>query len=321
MNDHHHNCKHDQETQAQSHSHDHHHHHHAPKNYNNAFIIGIALNFIFVIVEAVYGFFSHSLALMADAGHNLSDVAGLLLAWGAFWLVRKKPNTQFTFGLRKSTIFSALLNSIILLMAVGIIFWEAIHRLFSPNIIESKTVMIVAGIGILVNAMTALLFFKDKDDDMNIKGAYLHMAADALISLGVVISALIISYTSWYWLDPIISIVISLIIIYGTWDLLVGSLKLSMDAVPEGINPLEVKKYLESLEYVTDVHDLHIWGLSTTETALSVHLTVKNNIIDNKNLVQINEHLKKHFKIHHPTIQIEIFDENFECHLKPEDVV
>ncbi len=321
MNDHHHNCKHDQETQAQSHSHDHHHHHHAPKNYNNAFIIGIALNFIFVIVEAVYGFFSHSLALMADAGHNLSDVAGLLLAWGAFWLVRKKPNTQFTFGLRKSTIFSALLNSIILLMAVGIIIWEAIHRLFSPNIIESKTVMIVAGIGILVNAMTALLFFKDKDDDMNIKGAYLHMAADALISLGVVISALIISYTSWYWLDPIISIVISLIIIYGTWDLLVGSLKLSMDAVPEGINPLEVKKYLESLEYVTDVHDLHIWGLSTTETALSVHLTVKNNIIDNKNLVQINEHLKKHFKIHHPTIQIEIFDENFECHLKPEDVV
>lgn len=307
MSDHHHHCNHD--------------HHHTPKNYNNAFIIGITLNFIFVCVEAIYGYFSHSLALMADAGHNLSDVAGLFMAWGAFWLVGKKPTSQFTFGLRKSTIFSALFNSLFLLMAVGIIIWEAVHRILSPNIVESKIVMIVAAIGIGINALTALLFFKDKDHDMNIKGAYLHMAADALISLGVVVSAAIISYTSWFWLDPVISILISLIIIYGTWDLLRGSLKLSMDAVPEGINPLEVKKYLESIEDVADVHDMHIWGLSTTETALSVHLTVKKDSLDNKKLVQISEYLKKHFKINHPTIQIELYDHNFECHLKPEDVI
>lgn len=312
MNDHHHNhhC-----------NHNHHHHHHAPKNYNNAFIIGISLNFIFVCIEALYGYFSHSLALMADAGHNLSDVAGLLLAWGAFWLVGRKPTSKFTFGLRKSTILSALFNSLFLLMAVGIIIWEAVHRILSPDIIEAKTVIIVAAIGIVINTLTALLFFKDKDDDMNIKGAYLHMAADALISLGVVVSAVVISYTSWFWLDPVVSIIIALIIIYGTWDLLKGSIKLSMDAVPEEINPKEVKKYLESIEDVTDVHDMHIWGLSTTETALSVHLTVKNNLLDNKKLVQISEYLKKNFKINHPTIQIELYDKDFECHLKPEDVI
>jgi len=313
MNHHHHHCEHDHK-----HSHQ---HNHGPKDYNTAFILGISLNFTFVCIEAFYGYWSHSLALVADAGHNLSDVIGLTMAWAAFWLVSKKPTSKFTFGLRKSTILSALFNSLFLLIAVGIIIWEAIHRIMLPNIVESKTVMIVAALGIVINTLTALLFFKDKDHDMNIKGAYLHMAADALISLGVVISAIVISYTSWYWLDPVVSILISLIIIYGTWDLFKGSIKLSMDAVPESINPFEVKKYLESIEDVVDVHDLHIWGLSTTDIALSVHLTVKNNSLNNSRLVQISKYLSEHFKINHPAIQIELHDKNFECHLKSDDVI
>ncbi len=301
--------------------HHHGHHHHAPKNYNKAFTIGVGLNFIFVCVEAFYGYWSHSLALMADAGHNLSDVAGLLVAWIAFWLAGKKPTEKYTFGLKKSSILSALFNAVFLLIAVGIITWEAVHRIFRPDVIESKTVMIVAAIGIVINGLTALLFFRDKDDDLNIRGAYLHMAADALISLGVVISAVIISYTSWFWLDPVVSLIISLVIIYGTWDLLRHSVNLSMDAVPEEIDLPEVKKYLSSLEDVCDVHDLHIWAMSTTENALSAHLTVKKNTLDNKKLAMISSHLKKNFKIHHPTIQIELYDEHFECHLKPEDVI
>jgi cobalt-zinc-cadmium efflux system protein len=314
------NCDHDH-GHTHVHNHGHHHDHHTPKNYNAAFIIGISLNFFFVCVEAVYGYFSHSLALMADAGHNLSDVAGLLLAWGAFWLAQKKPTSKYTFGLRKSSILSALFNSIFLLIAVGIIIWEAFHRLWNPNPVNSQIVIIVASIGIFINGATALLFFKDKNDDLNIRGAYLHMAADALISLGVVIGAVIISYTSWLWLDPLLSIFISIVIIYGTWDLLKNSISLSMDAVPDGIDSLEVKKFLESIEDVCEVHDLHIWAMSTTETALSVHITVQRNHLDNQKLIHINKYLKKHFKINHPTIQVEHFDEKFECHLKPEEVI
>lgn len=302
--------------------HDHHdHHHHGPKNYNRAFALGISLNIIFVIIEAIYGFYANSLALMADAGHNLSDVAGLVIAWGAFWLASKKPTARFTFGLRKSSIISALFNSIFLLVAVGIILREAVYRLITPNIVEPKTVMIVAFIGIIINTLTALLFFKDKHDDINIRGAYLHMAADALISLGVVLSAALISWTSWQWLDPVTSILISLIIIYGTWGLLRDSIRLSMDAVPEDIDPLAVKKYLETLPDVKEVHDLHIWAMSTTETALSVHLTVNSNSMENSMLQEISSHLHHKFKIHHPTIQVERYDQNFECHFKSEDVL
>ena len=324
--DHHKNCNHDHHSllhkpHDHDHSHSHHGHHHAPKNYNRAFFIGIALNSIFVIIEGLYGYLSHSLALMADAGHNLSDVAGLIIAWGAFWLTSKKPTAKYTFGLRKSSILSALINAIFLMIAVGIIIWEAIHRLWNPTNIESSTVMIVAGIGIVINTITALLFFKDKDDDINLRGAYLHMAADALISLGVVIAALVIHFTKWNWLDPIISIVISLIIIYGTWDLLKDSLRLSMDAVPSGIDPAAVKKYLESIEDVVEVHDLHIWAMSTTETAMMVHLSMKNSVVNNQKLANIGQNLKKQFKIHHSTIQVELYDEKFHCHLKPSDIV
>lgn len=313
---HHHHHDHDHD-----HGHAHGHHHHGPKNYNKAFIIGIALNVLFVVIEGFYGFWSSSLALIADAGHNLSDVAGLIMAWGAFWLAGKKPTVKFTFGLRKSSILAALFNAVFLLLAVGIILWEAVQRLMNPNVIESKTVMIVAGIGIVINTLTALLFFKDKEDDINLKGAYLHMAADALISLGVVISAVIISYSGLYWIDPFVSIVISLIIIYGTWDLLKQSVRLSMDAVPADIDPVAVKTYLEKIEDVREVHDLHIWAMSTTETALTAHLTMNKMSIDNKKLVEISGHLKKSFSIHHPTLQLELYEENFECHLKPEDVL
>ena len=307
----HHKCNHD-------HSND---HHHVPKNYNSAFVLGISLNSLFVLIEGLYGYFSNSLALMADAGHNLSDVAGLLIAWGAIWLATKKPTSRYTFGLRKSSILSALFNSLFLMCAVGIIIWEALHRIWYPSAINHKAVIIVASIGIVINSLTALLFFRNKEDDINIKGAYLHMAADALISLGVVASGIIISYTSWYWLDPLMSIFISIIIIYGTWGLLKTSLKLSIDAVPINIDPLAVKKYLESIADVHEVHDLHIWAMSSSETALSVHLTMKTNSIGNKNLADISSYLNSHFNIHHPTIQIELFDENFECHLKSEDVL
>lgn len=305
----HHNCK-----------HSHHHGHHTPTNYNHTFIFGITLNFTFVIIEALYGYFSNSLALMADAGHNLSDVAGLFMAWGAYWLSSKKPTHNFTFGLRKSSIFSALFNALFLMAAIGIIIWEAFHRLWNPNIINHKIVIIVASIGIIINAFTALLFFKKREDDINIKGAYLHMAADALISVGVVISGIIISYTSWNWFDPFMSILISLVIIYVTWDLLKQSMRLSLDAVPSAINPHTVKKYLENIENVVDVHDLHIWAMSTTETALSVHLTVQN-YLENATIVNIASYLNNNFKIHHPTIQVELYEENFQCLLKPDDVL
>lgn len=304
--------------------HDHHHchhDHHTPKNHNLPFFFGITLNFLFVCIEFVYGHMSGSLALIADAGHNLSDVAGLILAWAALWFSQKKPSRKFTFGLRKSSILAALFNSLFLLVAVGIIMWEAIHRFKNPGPIQSQTVMIVAGIGLIINALTALFFFKDKDHDLNIKGAFLHMLADALISLGVLISGLIISLTAWNWLDPLMSLLISLIIIYGTWDLLKHSFSMSLDAVPEGIDPNQVKRYLESLENVSDVHDLHIWAMSTTETALTVHLTLKSNTLDNHWLQEISKHLKSHFKIHHPTIQLELFDLNYDCHFKPEDIV
>jgi cobalt-zinc-cadmium efflux system protein len=312
----HHQCS------ADHHEHQHdHHHHHAPQNFNFAFMVGISLNFIFVVIEATYGYLSNSLALTADAGHNLSDVAGLLVAWGAIWLTSKKPTSRYTFGLRKSSILSALFNALLLMIAIGIIIWEALHRLWNPSLVDHKTMIIVASIGIFINSITALLFFKGKDEDINISGAYLHMAADALISLGVVISGVIISYTSWYWLDPLVSIIISFVIIYGTWDLLKNSMHLSMDAVPQNIDPSAVRKYLESIDDVIDVHDLHIWAMSSTETALSAHLTIKKNSLENNQMLEITNHLKNKFKILHSTIQTELYDENFQCHLKPEDVV
>lgn len=309
-------CSHDH-----SHSHIHSHHHHGPKNYNSIFFFGITLNLLFVGAEAVYGILSNSMSLVADAGHNFSDVIGLVLAWGAFWLAKRKPTATFTYGLRKSSILSALLNAVILLVAVGAIMWEALHRFFNPVEVQSSTVIVVAAIGIVINLGTALLFLKDREHDINIRGAFLHMAADALISLGVVIAAVVIRFTNWEWLDPATSLLISIIIIVSTWDLLKESVKMSMDAVPRGIDPEKVKNYLINVDGVSEVHDLHIWAMSTTENALTAHLVIQSADSQNKILKKIITELKSNFKINHPTIQLEISDQSFICDLKPDEVV
>ncbi|MDP4197070.1 MAG: cation diffusion facilitator family transporter, partial [Bacteroidota bacterium] len=251
-------------------------HSHNTVSYSKAFGYGIALNIIYTGIEVVYGLAIHSMALIADAGHNLSDVLGLLLAFGASFLANTSPTQTHTYGLRKSTILAALFNALILLIAIGAITVESIRKFTSPDPVQGSVMMIVAGIGIAVNAATALLFIRGKEKDINIKGAFLHMAADAGVSLGVVIAGLMITITGWLWLDPVISLVIVLVVTISTWSLLRDSLHLSMDAVPRNIDIEKVRSYLLSLPGVTDVHDLHIWAMSTTETALTAHLIKEN---------------------------------------------
>ncbi len=275
------------------------------KNYNKAFGYGIALNVFYIIVEVIFGLSIHSMALIADAGHNLSDVLGLLLAWGAAYLAKTAATNNRTYGLRKSTILAALFNAIILLIAVGAITIESIRKIIQPEPIGGTTMMIVAGIGVVVNTLTALLFMKGRESDINIKGAFLHMAADAGVSLGVVAAGLLINLTGFYLLDPIISLVIVLVITAGTWSLLRDSFHLSMDAVPKNINFNEVKKYLESLEGVKEVHDLHIWAMSTTETALTAHFLIPDEQKDDRFLENVCKQLHSKFGIGHSTIQIE----------------
>jgi cobalt-zinc-cadmium efflux system protein len=298
----------------------HHDHSHAPQDFTSAFAIGIALNTAFVLIEAAFGYFAHSLALMADAGHNFGDVAGLILAWGAIWLSKRKPSAQYTYGFRSSSILAALFNALILLVAIGGIGWEAIMRLSSPAEVAGNTIMIVAGIGIVINAATALLFASGRKGDLNIRGAYLHMAADALVSAGVVIAGVVISFTHWNWLDPIVSLVISAVILVGTWGLLKDSFKLAIAAVPEGIDPKKVSAHLEMLPGVRDIHDLHIWAMSTTETALTVHLVLPNGHPGDEFLHDVAHELEKTFGIHHVTIQIELGN-SVACHLESDHVV
>lgn len=280
-------------------------HNHKVENYNRVFAIGIILNTIFVVVEASYGIVSGSLALLADAGHNLSDVLSLLIAWGATFLAKKAVTTNRTYGFRKVTIMASTISAILLLVALGGITWEAIGRFSNPQPIESSTLIIVAAIGVVINTITALLFMSGQKHDLNIKAAFLHMAADAAISLGVVIAGLLIMQTNWFIIDPIISIIIVIIILIGTWSLLRDSVNLLIDAVPDGIDITAIKEYLSSLKSVNEIHDLHIWALSTTETALTVHLVVTENLIRNDFLEQIQKHLHDHFDIEHATIQIE----------------
>ncbi len=303
------------------HDHDHHSHHHGPANYTKAFAIGITLNFVFVIIEAGYGYTSHSLALMADAGHNLSDVLGLLLAWGATYLATKKPSRKFTYGFRSSSILAALANAVFLLIAVGGIAWEAIQRFGEPHPVGATTVMAVAGIGILINGVTALLFMSGRKSDLNLKGAYLHMLSDAIVSAGVVVAGLVISFTGLNWIDPVVSLVISLVIVWGTWGLLRDSAKLALNAVPDSINGEEVFSYLKNLKDVTEVHDLHIWAMSTTETALTAHLIMKAGHPGDKFLKNLSHHLEHDFGINHPTVQIELADDGSPCELAPDEVV
>jgi len=294
-------------------SHDHTHHHHEINNYNRSFSIGIALNIIFVIIEVIYGLAADSLALIADAGHNLSDVMSLLLAWGAYYLSKKHPTKKRTYGLRKVTIMASLLSAVLLFVALGGIAWEALERLSSPKPVEGFIIIIVAAIGVLINTATALLFVKGQKHDLNIRAAYLHMAADAAISLGVVIAGVAILITGWLWLDPLISLFIVIVILLSTWGLLRNSIDLSIDAVPDEIELSEVKEYLLNLTNVSDLHDLHIWALSTTENALTVHLVTTDTLIYNHFIQEIQEHLHHHFNIGHVTIQIEKEENGFHC--------
>jgi cobalt-zinc-cadmium efflux system protein len=294
---------HDHDTHDQGHSHA--HHHTLPTNHNRSFTIAVILNAVFVVVEFTYGFLANSTALMADAGHNLSDVLGLLLAWSAAILARKAPSARYTYGLRNSSILAALANAMLLLIACGAIALEAIQRFAEPPAVAGMTVTLVAGVGILVNTISALLFMRGSKNDVNIRGAYLHMAADAAVSFGVAIAGLAMIFTGWYWLDPVMSLIIVVVIVVASWGLLRESLQLALNAVPANIDPQKVDAFLRQTPGVSDIHDLHIWGLSTTESALTVHLVMPDGYPGDAVLNQLSDELKARFKIHHSTLQFE----------------
>ncbi len=313
---------HHQHKHAHDHAHDHHAGHSHAVNFDKAFAIGITLNIIFVCIEAGYGFFSNSLALLADAGHNLSDVLGLIIAWVASRLVQRKPSNTFTFGFLSTSILAALANAVFLLIAIGGIIWEAIERFRSPQPVAGMIVISVAAVGIIINGITAYLFSSGHKDDLNIRGAYLHMLADALVSVGVVLAGIMMLYTGWSWLDPLVSIIVSVVILRGTWGLLKNSLKLALNAVPAGISHSKVQQFLKSKKGVEKIHDLHIWGLSTTENALTAHLVMPGGHPGDHFLHHVAEELKQQFRINHSTLQIEIGDDpNHPCALEPDDVV
>lgn len=296
------------------HGHDHSHSHaHGPQDSGHAFLIGIALNTVFIIAEVIAGLLSNSLALLSDAGHNASDVLGLALAWGATALAKRKPTARFTYGLQSSSIMAALTNAVLLLVATGGIAWEAVERLSHPVAATSTTIMVVASIGILINGFTAWLFSRGSRHDLNIRGAYLHMAADAAVSLGVVISGFILMQTGWQWIDPVTSLVVAAIIVISGWGLLRDSINMALHAVPSHIDLGEVKNFILSREGVAGVHDLHIWAMSTTETALSAHVAMKENYPGDKFLKDIAHALEHRFNIGHSTIQIELGNCEIDC--------
>jgi cobalt-zinc-cadmium efflux system protein len=268
---------------------------------------------VFVVLEVIYGRVSHSLALVADAGHNLSDVLGLVLAWGAMLLARRRPTAERTYGFRRSSILAALINAAVLLISVGAIAWEAIGRISHPAAVAETTVIVVASLGILINAGTAVMFMSGRKRDLNIRGAFIHMATDAVIALGVVLTGVAMLETGWLWLDPIVSLVIVALIVYGTWGLLRDSLNLALDAVPEGIDMNDVKEYLAGLPTCVDVHDLHVWGMSTTEAALTAHVVMAQTICDDALLAKITNELQQKFGIEHATLQVEFGDPTYPC--------
>ncbi len=296
---------------------EHHHSHKDPKSQGLAFSGAIVLNSAFVIVEFSYGFMANSTALMADAGHNLSDVLGLLLAWGAAILSRKLPNERYTYGLRSTSIMAALANAMFLLVACGAIAWEAIHRFSQPPLVAGLTITVVAGIGIVINGLSAWLFVKGSKTDLNIRGAYLHMAADAAVSLGVAVAGIAMLYTGWYWLDPVISLIIVLVIVISTWGLLRESMQLALLAVPASIDVLEVETYLRQCQGVTDIHDLHVWGMSTTESALTIHLVMPAGYPGDAYMDTLVNTLKERFSIQHCTLQVEQGTTYHACALHP----
>lgn len=322
--DHGHDHDHHDHDHAHGHGHHHHGHHghsHAPKDFGRAFAIGTALNLGFVVVEAAAGLITGSLALLADAGHNLSDVLGLLLAWGAAVMAKRAPSLRRTYGLRKGTILASLANAALLLVAVGAIAWEAVRRFADPQPIETGPVMIVAAVGIAINTATALMFMRGSKEDLNVRGAFLHMAADAAVSAGVVVAAFAMSLTNWLWLDPVVSLAIVAVIMLGTWGLLRDSLDLALDATPRGIDPAKVRDWLATRPGVSEVHDLHIWAMSTTENALTAHVVRPLDEGHDQFLHDACAELASQFNIGHVTIQVETSHGAHACRLAPAGVV
>ena len=301
---------------AHDHGHGHgHSHSHAPGSFGRAFAIGITLNTVYVLFEIVFGTRAHSLALIGDAVHNASDVVGLALAWGASLLALRPPTVSRTYGWRRSTILSALVNAVFLLATMGGIAWESIHRLFSPTAVGGGTVLWVALLGIAVNAVSAFFFLAGRKGDLNVRGAFLHLASDAVLTAGVAIAGVVILFTGWNIIDPLVSLALVAVILYETWGLLTESINLSLDAVPEGIDAEAVRGYLAGIPGVAEVHDLHIWAMSTTEPALTAHLVVPTRPPHDALIAEACEELHEHFGIEHTTLQIESGDPAYPCAL------
>ncbi|MFP4236280.1 MAG: cation diffusion facilitator family transporter [Desulfonatronovibrio sp.] len=292
-----------------------HDHSHETMNYNRAFALGVGLNVLLVIVGVGFGLLADSLALIADAGHTLSDAISLLLAWGASLLAATAATKKRTYGLRKATVMASLASAILLLVALGIIVWEAVGRFFDPRPVAGGIVIVVAVIGVIINALAASLFFKGQKHDLNIRGAFLHMAADAGISAGVVVGGILILTTGWLWVDPLISLVIVVVVFIATWRLLKDSMNYALDAVPADIDISGVQEYLLSHDRVNCLHDLHVWPLSTTEVALTAHIVVDDDAVDNAFLSELQQHLHDHFRIGHSTIQVETSKSENQCML------
>ena len=296
---------------------EHPYHHAAPiTNINAAFIIGISLNFLFVVIEVIVGLYIHSLSLLSDAGHNLADVAALSLSLLAFRLLKVKSNDNYTYGYRKTSIIVALFNAMVLLISIGAIAYEAAHRFLNPEPIDGKIISIVAAIGILINTTTALLFFRDRNKDLNIKSAYLHLMSDALVSLALVIGGIIILYTNFYWIDAVLSIIVAITILFSTWNLLKDSLRLSLDGVPVEMNLQQVKDAAKKIDGVLDIHHIHLWGMSTTENALTAHIIIDENksLTDSERIKHKLKHELEHLNIQHITLEVESKNcKEFDC--------
>ena len=315
--DEHHHAHHGEHDHA-AHAHDH-GHSHAPKDFGFTFAIVTTLNVALVVLQVAFGVMANSVALLADAGHNFGDALALLLAWGAHVMCKATPTRRYTYGFRSASILAALANGIILLVATGAIAWEAIHRFSEADEVAGTTVMIVAALGIVINGIPAWLLMAGQAGDLNIRGAFLHLVGDALVSVGVVVAGGLILLTGWHWIDPAASLVISAVIVWSTWGLLRNAVNLSLGAVPRGINPDAVRAYLEGLPGVKCIHDLHIWAMSTTETALTVHLVMPTGQAGDAFLRQLSQELHHRFEIDHPTVQVEIDGDG--CKLAPDHVI
>lgn len=305
---------------AHSHSKEHNHSHsHSPTNFGKAFLLAIGLNSIFIVVEVFFGLISHSTALLSDATHNFGDVLGLLIAWVAYNLSSKTPTSKFTYGFKSSTILATAINGMFLLVATGAILWEAVSRIFNPSPVNGTVVIVVATVGIIINSLSAYLLSKG-GKDINIKGAYLHLVSDALVSVGVVVAGIIITLTNFIYIDPIVSIIISIVIIYSTWGLFKEGVKLALQAVPNGIDLGKVKEFLLAQDNIKEVHDLHIWAIGTTETALTAHLVLKDEQVRINTNKMVHD-LHHNFEIGHSTLQIENMEDKDNCKLEPDTIV